>query len=341
MTATFTEVWRTPPTDAPNETVRAVAYAEINARPAAISIAGTTLAACDLASGEQFGRTHIPDTQDTLVLLTIADLDGTPIAVTSDIGGRVQALDLTSGKPLEQPVAELYGRTKALVAAKDLLLIGRGAGATSSVYEVPVASGSVEVWDIATRQCERWLRHGGYTDSIAVTEHRGRTVVVTGSTYAERPLLDPDDSESHLTAWDIQTGESLGTPIILPYNASAASMATGVLDERLLAVVVGDEGLSVWDLTEQRETTTVTCPGRIETITWAQTTTGPIVLAGGGELRADGQNWLRMWDPRDWRLIAETSTGSGSIRNCAAAPDGSVIVPWGDHVQLLRPQETR
>ncbi|WP_433663168.1 hypothetical protein ACQPW1_14135 [Nocardia sp. CA-128927] len=342
MTAAFAEVWRTAVADEPNEWVRAVAYAEIAARPAAIAVAGPTLAAWDLASGAPLIRSSMPGGQEnsTLLNLTIGRLDGTPIAVTGDIAGRVQAWDLTNGEPLGKPVAELYGRAAALVAAGELLLIGRGAGATSSVYEVPVSSGSVEVWDIATRQSIHSLWHGGFTDSIAVVEHGDRTVAVAGSTYAARPLLDPDDSESQLTTWDIRTGESLDEPIVLTGNSVAEPMAAGVLDGRAVAVVVGGGGLRLWDLAERRERSTIPCRGRIEAITWAQTATGPMVLVGGGEVQATGRNWLRMWDPRDWRLIAETSTGSGSISSCAVAPDGSVIVPWGDRVQLLRVPET-
>ncbi|MFC9436034.1 WD40 repeat domain-containing protein [Nocardia sp. NPDC057030] len=342
MTAAFAEVWRTAAVERPNEWVRAVAWAEVAGRPAAIAVAGPTLAAWDLESGAPLIRSSIPGEQEnsTLVNLTIGRLDGAPIAVTADIAGRVHAWDLTGGEPLAKPVTELYGRAAALVAAGELLLIGRGAGATSSVYEVPASSGSVEVCDIATGQSIHSLWHGGYTDSVAVIDHGGHTVAVVGSTYAARPLLDPDDSESQLTTWDIRTGAGLGEPILLSGNSVAAPMAAAVLDGRGVAVLVGGEGLFVWDLAERRARTTVACPGRIEAIVWGQTTSGPVVLAGGGDVRAVGRNWLRMWDPRDWRLIAETSTGTGSISSCAVTPDGDVIVPWGDRVQLLRRSET-
>lgn len=342
MTAPFVQVWRTASIDEPNKWVRAVAWAEIAARPAAIAVAGTTLAAWDLASGAPLIRSSVPVAQanSTLVQLTVGQLDGNPIAVTGDVAGRIQAWDLTSGEPFGKPVAELHGRAAAVVAAGELLLIGRGAGATSSVYEVPVSSGSVEVWDIATGQSIHSLWHGGFTDSVAVVEQGDRLVAVVGSTYAARPLLDPDDSESQLTTWDVRTGASLDEPILLTGNSVAEPMAAGVLDGRTVAIMAGGGGLSLWDLAERRERMTIACPGRIEAIVWGQTTTGPVVLVGGGDVQAAGRNWLRMWDPRDGRLIAETSTGTGSISSCAVAPDGSVIVPWGDRVQLLRRSET-
>ncbi|MFI7004420.1 hypothetical protein [Nocardia sp. NPDC050175] len=342
MTAPFAQVWRTAAIDEPNEWVRAVAWAEIAGRPAAIAVAGTTLAAWDLTSGTQLIRSSVPVAQanSTLVQLTVGRLAGKPVAVTGDVAGRIQAWDLTTGEPFGKPVAELYGRAAALVAADDLVLIGRGAGATSSVYEVPVSSGSVEVWDIANGQSVHSLWHGGFTDSIAVVDHGDRPVAVVGSTYAARPLLDPDDSESQLTTWDIQTGASLGEPILLTGNSVAEPLAAGVLDGRAVAVAVGGAGLDLWDLAERQVRTTAACPGRIEAIVWRQTAAGPIVLAGGGDVQAAGRNWLRMWDPRDWRLIGETSTGTGSISSCAPAPDGSVIVAWGDRVQLLRRPET-
>ncbi|MFE9580012.1 WD40 repeat domain-containing protein [Nocardia sp. NPDC006044] len=342
MTAAFAEAWRTAVVDEPNAWVRAVAWAEVAGRPAAIAVAGPTLAAWDLESGAPLIRSSIPGEQadSTLLNLTIGRLDRTPIAVTADVAGRVRAWDLAGGEPLGKPIAELYGRAAALVAARELLLIGRGAGATSSVYEVPASSGSVEVWDITAGQSIHSLWHGGYTDSLAVVEHGDRTVAVVGSTYAARPLLDPDDAESQLTTWDIRTGATLGEPILLTGNSVAEPMAAGVLDGRAVAVVAGGEGLCLWDLAERRQRTTVACPGRIEAIVWGELASGPVVLAGGGDVRADGRNWLRLWDPRDWRLIAEASTGTGGISSCAIAPDGSVIVPWGDRVQLLRRPET-
>ncbi|MFI5776863.1 WD40 repeat domain-containing protein [Nocardia sp. NPDC051570] len=342
MTANFVEVWRTPVADEPNAMVRAVASVESAGRAVAVAVAETTLGVWDLASGQRLVRSTIPDAQEdsTLVSLTIGRLDGNPIAVTADFGGRIQASDVASGEPLGEPVAELHGRPQAVVAAGGLLLVGRGAGATSSVYEVPVADGAVEVWDIAARQRTGWLPHDGYTDSIAVTEYHGRMVAVAGSIHSPQPLLDPDDYESHLTAWDAATGESIRAPIHLPDDSPAGPLAAGVLAGRPVAVVVGRGGLRVWDLAEGREIATVACPGRIEAITWGETAAGPVVLVGGGDIRPDGRNWLRMWDPRDWRPIAETSTGSGRISSCAVAPDGSAIVPWAGHIQLLRPEKS-
>ncbi|MGY2062997.1 hypothetical protein ACW9HQ_49605, partial [Nocardia gipuzkoensis] len=92
------------------------------------------------------------------------------------------------------------------------------------------------------------------------------------------------------------------------------------------------------DLTARHEIATISCPDGVETLFWGHTVTGPVVLAGGSEMHAGDRNWLRMWDPRDWRLLAETSTGFGSIPGCAVAPDGGVILPRGDQIQFLRPE---
>ncbi|MFG1794954.1 WD40 repeat domain-containing protein [Nocardia sp. NPDC049149] len=338
LTAEFVEARRMAPTDSTGVPVRAVAHAEVDGRSTAVAIAGGRLRVWDLESGEQLVRSGVPDPQrdSSFATLTIGRLDRNPIAVTADDAGTVQAWDLRSGKPLGEPVAELHGSVRALAAAGELLLVGRGAGATSSVYNVPTVDGSVEVWDIAARQSLRSLRHGGYTESIVVGDYDGHAVAVTGSTYAAQPLLDPDDTESELAAWDVRAGAGLGPASRLPHGVAAAPMAAGVLASDPVAVVAGGRSLRLWNLAEGREVSTITCPGLTTAMVWGQTAGGPVVLAGGGDIRPDGRNWIRLWDPRDWRLIAETSTGFGRISSCAIASDGGVIVPWGDQIQLLR-----
>lgn len=346
--AAFAEVWTAEAivSAAPTAAVSAVAYAELDSRPVAVAVGDAALGAWDVASGRPLTRSPEskpdarPPLEATLLHVGATNPGGNPVAVTGDVGGRVQAWDLSTGEALGKPLITFGSRVKALTAAWDiapgLVLFSEGAGATTSVYSTPVPDGGVQVWDVAERRSLRFLSHGGYTDSIALGEHAGRAVAAAAVTYANRPLIDPMESESRVVAWDVESGEQLGETLEPDKYDYVDSVAIGSVAGRATVVGVTSGGLRVWDPAEGRAVGHVPCPGKIQAVSWGRFGERPVVVAAGGDQRPGGRNWLRLWDPAEWRLIGETSTGYGVLSACAPTPDGHVIVPWGKSVKVLR-----
>jgi hypothetical protein len=345
----FSEVWTAEAS--PTASVRDVAYARIDARPAAVAVTGTSLTVWDLESGQRLASVDDADQGDDLACVVVTDIGGPdggqPVAVTGDTAGRLQTWDLRSGERIGKPVSG-SGGMQALAARQGagagLALVARGPGATSTVYSVPVADESVEVWDVAAAQQVRRLGHGGYTDSIAIGEHDGRALAVASATFSARPLIDSSDAQSLAFVWDPATGERIGGPLE-PEQADAliGSVAVGAVDGRTIVVGQSGDGLCVWRAGESgqvsgqvRPEQSIPIPGRVGFVAWAGTARRPLVLVGGGGLRPDTHCWLRVWDPRDWRLLGHAEPGYGVLTRCAAAPDGRVILPWGRSVKVLR-----
>ena len=331
---------------APTAAVSGVAYAELDSRPVAVAVGDATLGVWDLESGRPLVASRNPDPvappplEASLLHVGATISGGVSVAVTGDVGGRIQAWDLRTGGMLGKPLITFGSRVKAVAASWDiapgLVLFSQGAGATTSVYSTPVPDGGVQVWDIAERRALRVLSHGGYTDSITLGEHAGRAVAAAAVTYANRPLVDPMESESRVIAWDVKSGEPLGEALEPEKYDYVDSVAIGSVADRATVAGVTSGGLRVWDAVEGRAVGHVPCPGKIEAVSWGRFGERPVVVAAGGDKRPGGRNWLRMWDPEGWRLIGEASTGYGVLSACAPTPDGHVIIPWGKSVKVLR-----
>ncbi|HEU5332016.1 MAG TPA: WD40 repeat domain-containing protein [Actinocrinis sp.] len=344
----FAESWTAEAivSSAPTASVSAVAYAELDSRPVAVAVGDATLSVWDLESGRPLARSQgsdpsaLPPLEAHLLHVGATSSGGEPVAVTGDVGGRVQVWDLRTGEPLGKPLVSFGSRVKAVTASWDaapgLVLFSQGAGATTSVYSTPVPDGGLQVWDIAERRSLRFLSHGGYTDSITVGEHAGRAIAAAAVTYANRPLIDPMESESRVVAWDVKSGEQLGGVLEPEKYDYVDSVAIGSVADRATVVGVTSGGLRVWDPVEGRATGHVPCPGKIQAVSWGRFGERPVVVAAGGDPRPGGRNWLRMWDPSDWRMIGETSTGNGVLSGCAPTPGGQVIIPWGKSIKVLR-----
>lgn len=344
----FAESWTAQAVDAsaPAAAVRAVAYARIDSRPAAVAAGETTVGRWDLESGRPLAGPRDPEPDGPppleahLLHLAVTDCAGAPVAVTGDVGGNVQAWDLRTGRKLGKPLITFGSRVQAVAAAPEaapgLVLIAQGAGATSSVYANPAPDGGVRVWDVAARRSVRTLNHGGYTDSIALGRHAGRVVAAAAVTWASRPLIDPMDAESRVFAWDVERGDLLGEPLEPEKYDYIDAVAIGSVAGRAVVVGVTSGGLRVWDAAGGRTIGRVPCAGRIQSVVWGRFGARPVVLAAGGDPRPGGRDWLRVWDPADWRLIGETSTGQGVLSGCAPTPDGRVVLPWGKSVKILR-----
>ena len=338
--ADFVEAWTAEASQ--NSYVNDVAYAEIDAHPVAVAVADGTVTVWDLESGELLSRS--PDANPSLVCVAVTQSGGSPVAVTGDKDGRIQVRDLLrDAAPLGEPLTMLYGRVHAVAATRGLgrglALIARGAGATSTVYSVPVADQTVEVWDIAARKRLRGLSHGGYTDSVALGESGGRAVAVASASFSASPLIDPSDQESRVFLWDLETGELIGEPLEpVREGDPIGSVAVGDVAGRTIVVGECSGRLHVWERGEVRPGARIPDSDRVAFVAWGGTADRPLVLAGGGgdPRRPDRRSWLRIWDPQDWRLLARTEPGFGSLQRFAPAPDGRVILPWSKSVKVLR-----
>ena len=322
--------------------VNDVAYAEIDAHPAVVAVADGTVTVWDLESGEPLTRS--PDAHADLVCVAVTQSAGKPVAVTGDMDGRIQVWDLIRGAaPHGDPLTMLDGRVHAVAATpglgRGLALIARGAGATSTVYSVPVADQTVEVWDLAARKRLRALNHGGYTDSVALGESGARAVAVASASFSASPLIDPSDQESRVFLWDLETGDLIGEPLEPAREGDPIdSVAVGDVAGRTIVVGVCSGRLHVWERGELRPGAWIPDSDRTAFVAWGGTADRPLVLASGGgdPRRPDRRSWLGIWDPQDWRLLARTEPGFGSLQRFAPAPGGRVILPWGRSVKVLR-----
>lgn len=360
--ADFVEAWTVEASQ--DSYVCDVAYAEIDGLPVVVAGVGNTVTVWDLESGARLSGSPGPEPEPEpepelepepgaasasssadLACVAVTQSAGKPVAVTGDIDGRIRTWELLpcGAAPLGEPLTVLGGRVHALAATRGagcgLVLIARGAGETSTVYSVPVADQTVEVWDIATRMRLRVLHHGGYTGSVALGEGDGRAVAVASASFSASPLVDASDLESRIFLWDLETGDRIGEPLEPAHEGeSIGSVAVGSVAGRTIVVGASDGRLHVWERGEVRPSAQISDAGGVEFVAWGGTGDRPLVLAGGGgdPRRPDRRSRLRVWDPRDWRLLGEIEPGFGVLRRFASAPDGRVILPWAGSVKVLR-----
>ncbi|MEV5205694.1 hypothetical protein [Streptomyces sp. NPDC053720] len=159
-------------------------------------------------------------------------VDGCPVAVTGSDDGTVRVWDLTTGRPVGEP---LTGHTSRVLAVATGVVDGRPVAVTGS------GDKTVRVWDLTTgRPVGEPLT--GHTDSVravATGVVDGRPVAVTGS----------DDRT--VRVWGLTTGR--GEPLT-GHTDSVWAVATGVVDGRPVAVTGSADGeVRVWDLTTGRQ----------------------------------------------------------------------------------------
>ncbi|MDQ1019809.1 AAA family ATPase [Streptomyces afghaniensis] len=160
-------------------------------------------------------------------------LNGRPVAVTASRDDTVRIWDLTTGRPLGEP---LSGHTDSVHAVVCTELDGRPVTVTGSKDK------TVRIWDLTTgRPVGEPLR--GHTDSVeelACTELDGRPVAVTGS------------EDRTVRIWDLTTGRPVGEPLAV--KGHPTSLACAVVRGRPIVVVSAiGEGLFIWDLVSQRK----------------------------------------------------------------------------------------
>lgn len=249
--------------------VHSVAAVQLEGRPLVVSggVYGT-VRVWDLATGRQLWMLRGGD--DRVYSVATALLKGQTVVFGSS--DKVRAWNMATGRPLMFRLPRRTGRVQALAVTEQegrTVVISGGSDSTVRVWDLAgqpvgspftghtssvsalataelegrpvVVSGSddktVRVWDLATGQQLRSLRIGadGYANSVASTQLRGQTVVITGGFDGVR-------------VWDLATGE----PVCSPFtgHTDAVSAVTAVeLDGRPVAISgSADTTVRVWDL---------------------------------------------------------------------------------------------
>ncbi|AZS76879.1 hypothetical protein DDE74_36620 [Streptomyces lydicus] len=233
------------------------------------------------ATANSFSTAHL-DTlvghTDLVLAVACTEVNGCPIAVTTGWDQTVRVWDLTTGRPLGEPLTghtervhavactELDGLPIAVTGSSDHtvrvwdLTTGRPLGkpltghtnlvlavACTEVNGSPIAvttgwDQTVRVWDLTTGRPlgEPLTGHTERVHAVACTELDGLPIAVTGS------------SDHTVRVWDLTTGRPLGKPLTGHTNAVLAVACTE-LDGRPIAVTTGwDQTVRVWDLTTGR-----------------------------------------------------------------------------------------
>lgn len=327
-----------------SDRISEVACALVDEQPAVVAITRKTLTAWDLETGHVLTQ-FVTQGECQFHRLAVAYTAGKSHAVTVDTSGQVKIWELTkSGLVAEHCPLNITQHVQAFTALDRFFLIGLGAGPTGSVYETPVRDGAVAVWDITRSQRSHYLSHNGYSDSVSAAKYNNMLVAVTGSVHAARPLLDPCDAESYLTAWDLSTGRCLAEPTLtdgpsVPFNDSCLTdpLAAAILNNRLCAILVGGPGLRIWDLLDRQEVKSIACHGLIERVLWSEAAVGVVLVLGKAAAQSSHQ-WLRVLDVGSGNVLADTGTDFDTIESCAVVACDSVVVcsgPTIHHLQFL------
>ncbi|WP_328496641.1 caspase family protein [Streptomyces sp. NBC_00414] len=298
------------------------------------------------------GHTEAVDT------VACAELDGRPIAVSASRDHSVRVWDLTTGRPVGEP---LTGHTGVVYAVDCTVLDGRPIAVTGSW------DNTVRIWDLAAGRAlgDPLTGHTAHVEHVACTELAGRPVAVTGS------------NDNSVRVWDLATGRPVGEPTDVgsPVNALACAVLDGgpvavaqttrggprVWDlasrsergrleggEHLwvgvmacteldgLPVVVGcdgDETMHIWDLATRRHLAEWRGPGDwTYSLTCAEVDGRRVAITGSGDAR------VRLWDLLDHREVGAPLLGhSSGVRSVACtALSGQPVVVSGSFDGTVR-----
>ncbi|WP_326771167.1 AAA family ATPase (plasmid) [Streptomyces sp. NBC_01591] len=258
----------------------------------------------------------------TAVACTV--LDGRPLAVTGADDRTVRVWDLTTGRPMGEP---LTGHTDWVNAVACTVVDGRPVAVTGGQDE------TVRVWDLITG-CpvgEPLTGHTGGVRAVACTVVDGRAVAVTG------------DYDRTVRVWDLTTGRQIGKPFT-GHTDRVNAVACTVLDGRPVAVTgsgdsihrteVNDTTVRVWDLTTGRQ---IGKPftGHTDDVNAVACTVldgRPVAVTGSED------HTVRVWDLATGRQIGEPLTGHTDRVHAVACTvlDGHPIAVTGDQDCTVR-----
>ncbi|WP_128428119.1 AAA family ATPase [Streptomyces cyaneus] len=210
-----------------------------------------------------------------------AVLDGRPVVVAGSADGTVRVWDLTTGRPLGQP---LSGHTEAVSAV-----------ACAELDRAPIAvtgaeDGTVLVWDLtACRPLgEPLTGHTSGVTAVACAELDHGPIAVTAS------------GDRTVRVWDLTTGRFLGK--LGEHARGVSSVACAVVRGKPVAVT-SDSGnsLRVWDLATLRERGRLQGDGEIWVLTLVCTEVDGRPVAVGSAY----DETVRLWDLETGELLAQ------------------------------------
>ncbi|MFD5415433.1 hypothetical protein [Streptomyces nojiriensis] len=271
-----------------NGSVRAVACAELDGRPIAVTTGeDSTVRVWDLATGQAIGE---PLTSYNGVLaVACTQLDGRTVAVTGANDGTVRVWDLATGQAVGEPLTGDNGWVRAVACTQ---LDGRTVAVTGA------NDGTVRVWDLATRQAigEPLTGHDGWVQAVACTRLDGRPTAVTGA------------NDGTVRVWDLATGQAIGQPIAEPltgHDGWVVAVACTELDGRPIALTGGNDGtVRMWDLNTRRPIGEPLAGhhSMVEAVACTELDGRPIaVTTGHGD--------VRVWDLATGQAVGEPLTG--------------------------------
>lgn len=223
--------------------VAAVACAELNGRPVAVSAAWDhTLRIWDVATGQPVGG---PLTGHTSAVngLACTTVNGRPVAVTGSNDQTVRIWDLATGRPVRAPLTGHSNPVDKVVCTE---LDGRPIAVSSSGF------GPLRIWDLATGQpVGKLMADVGHVEALGCAVVGDRTVAVT----------------SDLAVWDLSTQSRL-SPLEASSGFRADLLACTELDGQPVVVAYTEAGVGgVWDLTTHRQVAWLEIRGeRLETL---------------------------------------------------------------------------
>ena len=250
------------------DSAQAVGFAEIDARPHAVTVHGSRALVWDLTTGRCVRRIDHGHTA-AVRAMKLAEIDGRLCAITTGDDDTARVWDVETGA-LQRILAghtdsvsavttvEIAGHPHAVTGSRDgtarvwsIATIDRSSdGRSASVFAVVAAEidgrphvvansfdGVTRVWDLETGECRRTLTgRSQWVSALVAAEIEGLPHVITTS----------DDTTARV--WDLTTGEC--RHVLAGHTEAVSAAATVEIGGRPHAVTTGKDATTrVWDLT--------------------------------------------------------------------------------------------
>lgn len=299
-----------------NSRVFAVAVAELDGRPVAISGGDATIRVWDLASGRPVADPLAGDQDGSIYAYAVAaaELDGRPLIAAGGDDGIVRVWDLATSVPVGAP---LVGREDEDEELDEVSALAAGTWQGRSMIISGGVSGTIRVWDLAVNQpLRRLIRgHSGVVSGVALVTLQGRPVIVSGS------------QDGTVGVWDLATGEPVLGPLS-GHDYGVDTVAVGVrLGRQVIVSGSYDRTIRVWDLAtgEPALGPLTGHDDAVYALAVAELGSRSVIVSGSGD------HTVRVWDMASGEPVGEPFTGhTGPVNALATARvDGRPVVVSG------------